>query len=344
MASARRVAASAAVKPAMPAPFGQQVRDADHRTLHVRERLAAAVDEKDRQQARVEAAGPDDDGVERADRLGDARVNRTPAGRATAGRSRRPPACPASTSTSPRVVEPSAYSAQSVARSTVIGHTCPRQPSSARNPSTAARKSPRVLLHHREQQVAAGVAGQPAVLEHRQAREQDLAGLALVARERQRALEHVARRQHAQLVAQLPGRAAAVEHRDDRVQIDPRIVLESAEQTRQPGAAAKAPDLQDAQTHGDILPGRARPPRRRARLDRMAVRMRPLELSTARGARSTRSRRISGASSAIGSSRWSRTARPPAWRSSRRLAPTISTRAPRSSSRGTATAWSRRSS
>ena len=60
-----------------------------------------------------------------------------------------------------------------------------------------------VLLHHRQQQVAAGVAAQPRVLGHRQPREQDTARLALVARQRQRAAQHVARRQHAELVAQL---------------------------------------------------------------------------------------------------------------------------------------------
>ena len=56
----------------------------------------------------------------------------------------RPLAWAASTSTSPRVFDPSAYSAQIVARCTVMGHTCPRQPRSARRPSTAARKSPPV--------------------------------------------------------------------------------------------------------------------------------------------------------------------------------------------------------
>ena len=56
------------------------------------------------------------------------------------------------------------------------------------------------------------------VLERRQPREQHAPRLARVARQRERALEDVARRQHAELVAQLPGAAAAVEHRDDGVQ------------------------------------------------------------------------------------------------------------------------------
>ena len=92
-----------------------------------------------------------------------------------------------------------------------------------------------------------------AVLQHRQPRQQQRAGLALVARQRQRALEDVARRQHAELVAQLTGRAAGVEHRHDRVQIDPRVVLQPAEQAGQSRAATEAPDSQDAHPHAGIL-------------------------------------------------------------------------------------------
>ena len=54
----------------------------------------------------------------------------------------RPDDCPASTSTSPRVTDPSPYSAQTDACCTLTGQTRPRQPSSARNPSIASRKSP----------------------------------------------------------------------------------------------------------------------------------------------------------------------------------------------------------
>ena len=74
-----------------------------------------------------------------------------------------------------------------------------------------------VALHHRQQQVAAGVAAEPRVLERRQPRQQHAPRLARVARQRQRALEDVARRQHAELVAQTARAAAAVEHRDDGV-------------------------------------------------------------------------------------------------------------------------------
>src|SRR5438105_7022558 len=57
-------------------------------------------------------------------------------------RTRRPDNCPASTSTSPRVIDPSPYSAHTDACCTLTGQTRPRQPSSARRPSTASRKSP----------------------------------------------------------------------------------------------------------------------------------------------------------------------------------------------------------
>ena len=57
-------------------------------------------------------------------------------------RTNRPDVCPASTSTSPRVTEPSPYSAHTDACCTLTGHTSPRQPSSARKASIASRKSP----------------------------------------------------------------------------------------------------------------------------------------------------------------------------------------------------------
>src|SRR5688572_12847999 len=50
--------------------------------------------------------------------------------------------CPRSTSTSPRVCTPVLYSAQTLAGSTLTGHTWPTQPSRDRSPSTAIRKSP----------------------------------------------------------------------------------------------------------------------------------------------------------------------------------------------------------
>jgi hypothetical protein len=102
-----------------------------------------------------------------------------------------------------------------------------------------------VLLHHREQQVAAGVAAKTSVLlERRQAREKNAPRLAFVARQGEGAFQHVAGRQHAQLVAQLAGAAAAVEHGDDGVQPQPGVRLETAKQAGQPRAAAKAADVQ----------------------------------------------------------------------------------------------------
>ena len=48
------------------------------------------------------------------------------------------------------------------------------------------------------------------MLERGEPREKHAAGLSTVARQRERALEDVARRQHAELIAQLPGASAAV--------------------------------------------------------------------------------------------------------------------------------------
>src|SRR6202040_3318563 len=90
---------------------------------------------------------------------------------------------------------------------------------------------------------------QPRVLEGRQPREQDTPGLSGVAGERERALEDVARRQHAELVPQHARATAAVEHGDDRIGVDPRVALEPAEQAGKAGSAAEAADVELAQTH-----------------------------------------------------------------------------------------------
>ncbi len=55
---------------------------------------------------------------------------------------RRPCVCSLSTATSPFVRDPSSYSAQTLACSTLIGQTCPLQPKRFRSESTAAKKSP----------------------------------------------------------------------------------------------------------------------------------------------------------------------------------------------------------
>jgi hypothetical protein len=91
---------------------------------------------------------------------------------------------------------------------------------------------------------------EPRVLERWEPRQQERPSLALVARERQRALQHVSRRQHAQLVAKLPRAAAAVERRDDRVDVEPRVRLQTAEQAWQARAAAEASDAETAKAHG----------------------------------------------------------------------------------------------
>ena len=87
------------------------------------------------------------------------------------------------------------------------------------------------------------------VLERRQPRQQHAPRLGLVARQRQRALQHVARRQHAELVAQHAAAAAAVEHRDHGVEPQPRVALQAAQQAGQTGAAAEAADVELAELH-----------------------------------------------------------------------------------------------
>ncbi len=85
--------------------------------------------------------------------------------------------------------------------SVLTGQTRPPQPSSAQAVD-GGEEVAAVALHHRQQQVAAHVAGELVVLQRRQAREQDAPRLGFVPRQRQRAFQHVARRQHAQLIAQ----------------------------------------------------------------------------------------------------------------------------------------------
>ena len=93
------------------------------------------------------------------------------------------------------------------------------------------------------------MAGEPLVLERGQPRKQHAPRLGLVARERQGALEDIARRQHAELVAQHARAAAAVEHGDDRVQPEPGIALQTAEKTGESGAAPEAGDLDLSELH-----------------------------------------------------------------------------------------------
>jgi hypothetical protein len=137
--------------------------------------------------------------------------------------------------------QPPAYSTQSDARSTLTGHTRPRQPSSARRPSTALRKLPLYcsIIDSSRLPPVCPPAGRdaPSSAGATAAR----GGLALVARERQRALQHVAGRQHAELVAQLAGAAAAVEHRDHGVELQPRVVLQPPSRLGRPVPPPKHP-------------------------------------------------------------------------------------------------------
>jgi hypothetical protein len=84
------------------------------------------------------------------------------------------------------------------------------------------------------------------VFQGRQPGEQDLPSFALVARKRQGASQDVARRQHAELVAQLTGAAATVEHRHDGVETQPGIDLEARQHARQASASSEAADVEVA--------------------------------------------------------------------------------------------------
>ena len=79
-----------------------------------------------------------------------------------------------------------------MARSMLTGHTRRGSRAARAQPVDRGQEVPAVLLHHRQQQVAAGVAAEARVLERRQPRQQHAPRLAFVARQRQRALEHVA--------------------------------------------------------------------------------------------------------------------------------------------------------
>jgi hypothetical protein len=233
-------------------PLGEQVRDENDRPAHLRERLAHAAHQQRRHQAGEEAARPDDDGVEAADRLATAGWIDTGRARARAGGPapplcRRPPP--------PRRAWPSRRRTRR--RATPARRSPARHGPGTRAAAQAvhgARKSPLYCsIIDSSRLPPVWPASRVMMLEHRQPRQQHAARLALVARERERALQHVARRQHAQLVAQLSGAAAAVEHRDDGVHLEPGIRLEPAQQARKPGAAADAADVQLAQLHRPIL-------------------------------------------------------------------------------------------
>ena len=116
-----------------------------------------AAHEQRRHQAGVEAARPDDDGVEPRDGLGgggmDRRRRLEPEARAIA----LPPRCPASTSTSPCVMG----RRRTRRRAGAFGAHRPHAARAAEQRAQAVdggQEVAAVLLHHRQQQVAAGVA------------------------------------------------------------------------------------------------------------------------------------------------------------------------------------------
>src|SRR5262245_55310410 len=88
------------------------------------------------------------------------------------------------------------------------------------------------------------------MIHRRQTGQEHAASFARITRECERTLEHVARWQHAELVAKNAGTASAVEHRHHGVRVDPRIRFQSSKQARQTGASAEATHSHLAQTHG----------------------------------------------------------------------------------------------
>jgi hypothetical protein len=112
----------------------------------------------------------------------------------------RPEVCPASTSTSPPVA---VLGAELRAFDRDRPHAAAAAEQRAQSVE-GAQEVAAVALHHREQQVAAGMAAKARVFERGQPRQQHAPRFARVSRQRERALEDVARRQDAKLVAQLP--------------------------------------------------------------------------------------------------------------------------------------------
>jgi hypothetical protein len=122
--------------------------------------------------------------------------------------------------------------------------------SEQRSQSTdCSEKVSRVLLHHRQEQVAARMSTKASMLDGRQSRKQDASSLALVSRQRQRTSQDITRRQHAELIAELARTPSAVEHRDNGMEGQPRVAFQAAQQARESGSTAEASDLELAQPH-----------------------------------------------------------------------------------------------
>ena len=230
-----------------PAAFRQQVRDEHDRARDIAERLTDAFHGKNRHQAGVKAAGADDDGVEFPDRHVHRRMN--------AHRRLEPDPLhelpPALTEIdfhfAPRLYARAVFRAHA-GRLDADGPHVPDAAEQRAQSVNRQQKITAVALHHRQQQVATGVPGQ-ARIDRRHARQQHASRLGLVAGERKGAFQHVAGRQHAKFVAQLPGAAAAVEHGDDRVEAEPGILLQPAERAGKPRPTPEAPDVQLPHPH-----------------------------------------------------------------------------------------------
>ena len=232
------------------ASLGQQIRDQDDWPAHLGERFLHTAHEQRRHEAGKEATRPDDHRVERSNRFGHHWVN---------GYGRLEPDPP--DFMSPGLPGVDFHLATCGCSIRVLGADRRALDTDGKDAPAAAKQTSQSIhggqkvaavgFHHGQQQVAAGVPGQTIVLLQRgQSRQQHVACFPFVARQRERALQHVARRQHAELIAKLTGTAAAVEHRHDSAQAQPWVALEAAKQTRQTRAATHAPDVHLAKSHG----------------------------------------------------------------------------------------------
>ncbi len=152
--------------------FGQKVRNQNHRAFHVRERVGDAAHEQDRHQAGIEAARSDDGCVELTDGTRHRRMDRD---------RRLEPDPPDEPSRRLRGIDFD-FAAR---RGSIAVFGAHRRLLDADRPDAAAaaeqgpqaidsrEKIAAIALHHRQEQIAAGVTAEPRVLERRQPRQQD---------------------------------------------------------------------------------------------------------------------------------------------------------------------------
>ncbi len=234
------------------APFSQDVGHKYNRPADLANGLSNALHQQDRHEAGVEAPGSDDHRVKPSNRFSHGGMHPDLGFQPDA-----------SDSAAVRLLRINGHLTDRRGRVVVLSaHAGVLDADRPHAPLAVEQRAERVdgrkeiaaeLLHHREQEVATGVAAQASVLETRQTRQQNATGLVLVACQRKRALEYVTWRQHAKLVAQLTGAAPAIEHRDDGIGMDPGVVLEPTDQTGQASSTTETSDVEPAKLHAAAL-------------------------------------------------------------------------------------------